>query len=179
MHIRPADRGDIAPLAALITRSARALCARDYSAAQIEAALDGAWGVDRQLIADQTYFVVHQGDRLVGGGGWGRRATLFGADTYADRAPQILDPQLDAAKIRAFFVDPEFTGSGVGEMLLQTCEAAAERQGFARFELMATLTGARFYGRHGYAPAPVQPVDLGGGVMIDFIPMQKSAPASP
>jgi len=41
-------------------------------------------------------------------GGWSKRQTLFGGDQYAGREDSLLDPARDAAKIRAFFVHPNW-----------------------------------------------------------------------
>jgi len=130
--LRPATLSDLAALEALIALSARTLGARDYSSAQIEGALRGAFGVDTQLIRDGTYFVVQYGDQLVGCGGWSRRRTLFGGDARPDRDASELDPRQDAAKIRAFFVHPDFARRGIGESILQWCEQEALAQGFTR-----------------------------------------------
>ncbi len=106
LTLRKAALADIPALNALIARSARGLSTGDYRAAQIEGALRGAFGVDTQLLADETYFVVEDGGRIVGCGGWSFRSTLFGGDARAGRDSSTLDPATQAAKIRAFFVDP-------------------------------------------------------------------------
>src|SRR5579871_4622622 len=114
--LRPAVPGDIPALSALIERSVRGLQKSDYSADQIEAALETVFGVDSQLIADKTYFVVtppNHPERIVGCGGWSRRRTLFGGDRWAQREDSLLDPRRDAAKIRAFFVDPDWSRRGI------------------------------------------------------------------
>ncbi len=49
-------------------------------------------GLDSQLIADGTYFVVEDDGALAGCGGWSRRATLFGGDHSAGRDAALLDP---------------------------------------------------------------------------------------
>ena len=76
--LRLATLDDAAPLEILIAESARKVCGRDYSAAQVEGALRGAFGVDTQLLRDGTYYAVEHGDQLVACGGWSRRRTLFG-----------------------------------------------------------------------------------------------------
>jgi GNAT superfamily N-acetyltransferase len=178
-RLRPARREDVAAIEELIRRSARALCAGDYSAEQIDGALRGAFGVDTQLIDDGTYFVVEEGGRLVACGGWSFRGTLFGGDAKEGRDRSRLDPRRDAAKIRAFFVDPEQARKGLGRRLLEHCEAAARAEGFTRFELMATRAGARLYRRFGYVEGEALDHDLGGGLTIDFVPMTKdSRPAA-
>jgi hypothetical protein len=113
--LRTATLSDRPELEALIARSIRQLGAADYSTEQIEAALKGAFGVDTQLIADGTYFVAEAQGRVVGCGGWSHRRTLFGGDAHARRDAGELDPAQDAARIRAFFVDPQaarLRGSG-------------------------------------------------------------------
>ena len=60
--MRTAD--DIPALTALIDASVRGLQAGDYSAAQIDGALRAVYGVDTQLIADGTYFVVETAARI-------------------------------------------------------------------------------------------------------------------
>ena len=174
--LRYATLSDLAELETLIALSARALGANDYSVTQIDGALRAAFGVDTQLIRDRTYFVVENGDRLVGCGGWGRRRTLFGGDARSDRDATELDPRHDAAKIRAFFVHPGFKRRGVGTAILDRCERDAIAHGFTRFELMATLPGVRLYAARGYvAGDPIQ-WPLGDGLTIDFVPMTKRAP---
>jgi GNAT superfamily N-acetyltransferase len=174
--LRAATLSDLGALEALIALSARTLGTHDYSPAQIEGALRGAFGVDTQLIRDGTYFVVQHGDQLVGCGGWSRRRTLFGGDARPDRDAGELDPRLDAAKIRAFFVHPDFARCGIGKSILEWCEQEATAQGFTRFELMATLPGIRFYAAHGYVGGEPIQWPLGAGLTIDFLPMAKRMP---
>ena len=171
--IRPAIVSDIAALERLIADSSRVLSRDDYSVEQIEAALGSAWGVDTQLITDGTYFVVECGDEIVACGGWSRRRTLFGSDGRKDREPDLLDPARDAAKIRAFFVHPEWARKGIGRALLERCEREAKAAGFRSSELMATLPGRRLYEACGYrAGEPIQ-YPLQGELTIEFVPMRK------
>lgn len=172
-HLRGATAADAAQIQALIARSIRALGARDYSAAQIEGALAGAFGLDSQLIADGTYFVVESEGRLIGCGGWSYRRTLFGGDARSGRDAGRLDPRTDAAKIRAFFVDPQAARQGVGSALLERCESEARRQGFRRAEMMATLPGLKLYAARGYLPAARVQHPLASGLTIEFVPMSK------
>ena len=174
-RLRNATAEDQSTLADLIARSARELSADDYSQQQIEEALCGAFGVDTQLIRDGTYFVVETEGQIVGCGGWSLRRTLFGGDTHAQRDAAELDPHQDAAKIRAFFVDPAHARKGIGKAILEHCEAEARSRGFSRFELMATLPGVRLYQAYGYVPGPPFQHPLGSGLTIEFVPMSKAA----
>ena len=101
-RIRTALPEDTGSLAQLIELSVRALQTKDYSPAQMAGALDAVFGVDSQLIADKTYFVVESETvHLTACGGWSKRKTLFGGDQAAGREPELLNPATDAAKIRA------------------------------------------------------------------------------
>lgn len=173
-EIRPAHLEDKPALEALIARSARELSTADYTPVQIEGALRGAFGVDTQLIRDGTYFVAESQGKLVGCGGWSRRRTLFGSDARAQRDASELDPRVDAAKIRAFFVDPDCARQGIGRALLDRCESEARARGFKRFELMGTLPGVRLYRAYGYVPSPTTEYEVAPGVMIQFVPMSKA-----
>ena len=176
-HLRQATADDSEEIRELIGRSIRALGAGDYSSEQIEGALRGAFGLDSQLIADGTYFVVESQGRLIGCGGWSYRRTLFGGDARTGRDAGALDPATDAAKIRAFFVDPEASRRGIGSALLDHCEAEARRYGFRRAEMMATLPGKRLYEARGYVPGTTVHYPVGPGLAIDFVPMSKSLTA--
>ncbi len=176
-RLRTATLGDEPALRVLIARSIRELGAADYAPAQIEAALREAFGVDTTLIRDGTYFVAATAaGQLVGCGGWSWRRTLFGNDARAGRDESPLDPKTDAAKIRAFFVDPAHARQGIGRAVLNRCEAEAVRAGFSRFEMMATLPGVRLYENCGYVAGAATDYPLGGGLSIRFVPMSKRAP---
>jgi GNAT superfamily N-acetyltransferase len=171
--LRKATTADIPALDVLIARSARGLSTGDYTHEQIEGALRGAFGVDSQLLADETYFVVEDLGEMVGCGGWSFRSTLFGGDARAGRDSSILDPKTQPAKIRAFFVDPSHARRGIGSLLLDHCENQARACGYREVELMATLPGARLYMARGYAPGARVHFDVGSGESIEFIPMRK------
>ncbi|HEY6641376.1 GNAT family N-acetyltransferase [Povalibacter sp.] len=173
IHIRPATLTEKPELEALIARSARELSKNDYTSEQIEGALRGAFGVDTQLINDGTYFVAEENGCIVGCGGWSRRKTLFGGDARVDREAGDLDPQVDAAKIRAFFIDPAHARRGIGRSILDACEKAARAYGFNRFEMMATLPGVRLYQMCGYVALEHVNHPLEPGLSIPFVRMGK------
>ena len=87
---------------------------------------------------------------MVGCGGWSYRAELFGRDSEPSRIADPIDPTNGAARIRAFFVKPNFARKGVGSMIVRRCEREALRHGFRRLELVPTLPGKRFYEQHGF-----------------------------
>ena len=170
---------DVPALGPLIAASARELSRDDYTPEQVEAALGGAFGTDTQLIRDGTYFVVEVDGALAGCGGWSRRRTLFGSDARSDRDAAELDPARDAAKIRAFFIHPNFARRGLGTLILEHCEHDAMAYGFKRFELMGTLPGVRLYAARGYQAGERIEWPLGDGLAIPFVPMSKNAGPPP
>lgn len=177
--IRKASANDLVALTNLIALSARGLSAQVYTAAQIEAALRGTYGVDSQLIKDGTYFVVENDGKIAGCGGWSRRRTICGGDSYGGRDDTELDPAVDAAKIRAFFIHPEYARQGIGKSILERCEAEAIAHGFARFELMATLPGVPFYTAFGYERGTPVTQKLDDEISIEFVPMYKIDQGAP
>jgi GNAT superfamily N-acetyltransferase len=172
--LRLATRADVPALQALIANSARTLGAAYYATEQIEGALRGAFGVDTQLIDDGTYHVIEAEGRIVACGGWSRRKTLFGGDARADREPELLDPEVDAARVRAYFVDPTYARRGLGRAILARCEAEACGEGFMRLALMATLPGVRLYEANGWTAEPPIEHPVGDDVTITFVPMSKA-----
>ena len=187
ISIRLAGERDVPKLARLIELSVRGLQAGDYSLAQLERALAVVYGVDTQLIADGTYFVAEadeigasgdwvtgRSDVIVGCGGWSRRRTLYGGDQFAGREDSVLDPKTEAAKIRAFFVHPEWARRGIGGMILEACEKAAIAEGFRRLEMGATLTGVPFYRAKGYVELERVEAPLGDGLTLPIVRMGKT-----
>ena len=177
--LRKATTEDVPRLRELIEASVRGLQARDYTPAQIAGALQSVYGVDTQLIADGTYFAVVLAEPgasaplIVACGGWSKRKTLYGGDQYAQREDSLLDPARDAAKIRAFFVHPQWARRGIGTLILEACENAARAAGFTRLEMGATLSGVAFYRAKGYAALENLQVPLSNGGMLPIVRMTK------
>jgi len=141
---------DIPAITALMERAIGALQAGFLTPEQV-AASRLSMGLDTQLIEDGTYFVLEDGSRLAGCGGWSFRATLYGGNhSVSLRDGSTLDPTRDAARIRAMYTDPDFTRRGIGRMILAICEDAARFAGFTRAEMMATLAGEPLYRACGY-----------------------------
>jgi GNAT superfamily N-acetyltransferase len=180
-QIRLAVAAEIPVLRSLIQASVRGLQAADYSPQQLESALETVYGVDSQLIEDGTYFAVEHrpsgggSQRLVmvGCGGWSKRKTLYGGDVWRGREDTLLDPQTDSARIRAFFVHPEWARRGIGTIILDACESAAAAAGFRRLEMGATLTGVPFYAAMGYQALENLEVPLTGGLSLPIVRMAK------
>ena len=180
IRIRRARMEEIPALRELIEKSVRGLQAEDYTPAQIEGALATVFGVDTQLIEDGTYLVAEAspaggGETVYAGcGGWSKRKTLYGSDHWTGREDALLDPANDAAKIRAFFIHPDWARRGVGSQLLHACEEAAKAAGFRRFEMGATLTGVPMYAARGYMEREKIEVPLPNGLSLTVVRMSKT-----
>lgn len=182
-HFRQAVAGDIPRLQVLIDISVRTLQAGDYSPSQVEGALGSHLGVDTTLIEDGTYFVLEHACAvrdapLVASGGWSRRKTLCGGDCGTGRDDALLDPKTEPAKIRAFYVHPDWARKGIGTAILERCEEAARAEGFTRFEMGATLTGVPLYLRCGYAARERRELPLANGGSLPIVRMVKGDVAS-
>ena len=177
-RIRRATLEDRAALERLIAESARGLSRGDYTGEQVEAAIASVFGVDTDLIHDGTYHVAEAGDEPIGCGGWSKRRTLFGGDRYGARDSGYLDPRTEPAKIRAFFVRPDWARRGVAGAILETCEREAQAEGFRSLELMATLPGVRLYAARGYVAGEQVEYEIAEGIKIEFVPMKKALSGS-
>ena len=149
LRLRLALADDMPVLSALMDRAIGELL-RDFLPPEGVAASYEIMGLDTQLIADGTYFVVEDAGEIAGCGGWSRRATLFGGDNAAGRDAALLDPKTDAARVRAMYTHPDHTRKGVGRVILEACEAAARAEGFSRVEMAATMGGVPLYRACGY-----------------------------
>jgi N-acetylglutamate synthase-like GNAT family acetyltransferase len=171
--LRLAHENDVPALAELIPLSVRALQAAYYSTAQMDAALGPAFGVDRQLIRDGTYFVAERDGTIVGCGGWSRRQSLCGGDSHRTVEDGLLDPQRDAARVRAFFVHPAWARRGIGGSLLNACELAIIEAGFRMVDLVATLAGEPLYASFGYEVVERYETPLANGLGLPVVRMTK------
>jgi GNAT superfamily N-acetyltransferase len=174
--LRLATEDDIPALRELIPRSARALSVGYYTERQVDSMIRHAIGVDTQLIADGTYYaaVTEANGHIVGCGGWSKRQTLYGGDQMKEAADPLLDPAVDAARIRAFFVDPDHARQGIGRRIIEACETAARQAGFTRMELGATLPGEPLYAAMGYAVTDRFDIALPDGEQLPCAHMAKT-----
>ncbi len=152
----------------LVEASVRGLQAEDYSPEEIDASLRTVFTTDSQLIADGTYFLAYsESGELAGCGGWSKRKTLYGGDDQVEKIEmELLNPETDAAKVRAIFVHPRFARIGLGSLILQAAEDAARAAGFQRFEMGSTLTGLKLYTLKGYREVERVLVPVGDGENI-------------
>ncbi|HUR54231.1 MAG TPA: GNAT family N-acetyltransferase [Gemmataceae bacterium] len=191
--IRPARPDDVPALEELIPLSTRELMAAYHTPEQMDAALGvdrtsgggtvhahrtaPVFGVDRQLIADGTYFLAEVGGRVMGCGGWSRRKAVFGGDRDRPGEDGTIDPARDPARIRAFFVHPDFARRGIGRALLKASEEAIRAAGFRDIVMVATLAGEPLYAAMGYAVQERYEVPLSNGLTLPVVRMGKKLDA--
>ena len=171
--LRRACDTDVPALEKLIALSVHGLQSAYYSEAQMDGALGSVFGVDRQLIHDKTYFVIESQGELIGCGGWSKRKTLFGSDHQTGRDDAELDPAREPARIRAFFVHPDWARRGIGHAILEVCEKAIREAGFSSIELAATLPGEPFYAAFKYSALERYDVPLTNGLSLPVVRMRK------
>jgi len=172
LTLRLALEADLPALSALMNAAIGQLQSPFLTPEQVAASYS-VMGLDTQLVADRTYFVVEAAGHIAGCGGWSRRATLFGGDHSANRDAAVLDPARDAARVRAMYTRPGFARRGVGRMILGACEAAAAAEGFRSCELAATLSGEPLYLACGYTQIERFMADTPGGVAVPLVRMGK------
>lgn len=172
--IRLATISDIPKLEELIRAAVSGLSTEHYSPKQIQSGLTYVFGVDTQLIVDGTYFVAELDQQLVGSGGWSKRRTLFGGDqAKSGTADPLLNAATEAARIRAFYVNPNWSRQGIATRILKACEDAARAAGFSRIELVATLPGEPLYSARGYLKGEAMMIATANGESLPAFRMSK------
>lgn len=172
LTLRLASTKDISAIKQLMHLSISELQKGYLTEAQIAASFTGM-GLDTQLIDDKTYFCVMEDLKLVGCGGWSRRATLYGGNHSAGRDAALLDPSKDRARIRAMYTHPAHTRRGIGKLIIEAGEAAAKAEGFKTLEMAATMAGVPFYEKCGYF-IESEWLDSNGDVPVPLCTMVKS-----
>ena len=168
---RLATAADLPALGLLVEAAMARLMSGHLSPAEIESSR-AIMGVDSQLVADGTYYVVESEGRLAGGGGWSRRVTMYGGDASPGRDARLLDPAREPMRVRAMFTAPDFARRGVGRLVLGLCEDAARAEGFRRAQLVATMPGLPLYEACGFRVTE-RFTDATGGAPVPLARMEK------
>jgi GNAT superfamily N-acetyltransferase len=149
LTIRFATAADLSVLRAIMA-VAIAENLKPFLPPELIRASEKVMGLDTTLVEDGTYWIVHADGEPAGCGGWSRRNTLYGGDHTGGRNAALLDPAVDAARVRAMYTHPSFLRQGIGRLILENCEAAARKEGFNRLQLAATLAGEPLYRAYGF-----------------------------
>jgi len=175
IEFRLAEEGDVSLLEALISRSVYTLQAKFYSQAQMEGAVGTIFAVDTQLIRDRTYFVAECDGKIIGCGGWSKRKTLYGGDKAKESAEDaLIDSETEPARVRAFFVDPDYARRGIGSEIVRRCESALVASGFSQAFIIATLPGEKLFGSLGYKVVKRSAINLLNHETLAVVEMAKT-----
>jgi GNAT superfamily N-acetyltransferase len=173
--LRLATLDDVPAIQALMRESVEGLSAAYYTLTQSADAARYLTIPDPDIIQDGTYYVVEDAARLVGCGGWSRRRKLFTGSTGEELlSADFLDPAIEPARIRAFFVAPTHARRGIARSIYAECESAARRLGFRSFELMATLPGVPLYSSLGFQSEAKVDIVLPNNNLLPGVRMRKS-----
>lgn len=106
-------------------------------------------------------------------GGWSMRGTVYGGDQHKELEDPLLDPKTDAARIRAFFVHPDYARRGIGRQIMEIFEIKAKEHGFSSIELGATLPGIPLYKAMGFLEIKNIVEPLSDGEKLELVSMRK------
>jgi GNAT superfamily N-acetyltransferase len=173
VRLRRAMESDIPEIERVMRESISGISQRTYDAAQVASSLRFVAHLDRELVSDQTYFVVEEEGEIVACGGWSARSRLYAGSGSSAGDARKLDPATEAARVRAMFVVPKLARRGIGRMILDACEDEARRAGFRRAELMAMLSGHAMYLASGYRDVEEVDAKLEDGTPFPLIRMEK------
>jgi GNAT superfamily N-acetyltransferase len=172
-RLRVATPGDAEAVETLMKESTAAMFPLFYDEAQTASAVEHVAHADPMLLEDGTYYVVEAGGELIACGGWSRRDRLYTGSGDADGDARLLDPQTEAARVRAMFVRSDWTRRGLGRRILEECEFAARGEGFRELTLAATLPGVPLYRAYGFRPFREADVTMPDGVALGCVWMDK------
>src|SRR5262245_17177065 len=157
-RIRRAGPHDAPAVRRLIAKSLLGGQGREVGHSErLEVALNRVVGPDWEPFAKGTYFVVEQENRVLGIGGYVPAGRPY-----------------DTARMRHFYVDPEFARQGVGSWLLAVAEGRALTEGFRSADTVAVLEGEAFFGANGYVPVDHTAATLPGGWLSRGVRMRKN-----
>jgi len=171
--LRVATLADADRIEALMKESAAAIFPRWYGEREAASAIEHVAVADPMLLEDGTYFVLEAGGEIVACGGWSRRDRLYTGSGDAGDDARLLDPATEPARVRAMFVRDDWTRRGLGRRIIDACEEAAQREGFSRMALSATLPGVPLYQACGFEPLEEVDTVLVDGARLTCVSMEK------
>src|SRR5215203_3018443 len=130
--LRIANPEDAPLLEVLMKQSAAGLFPAFYNEAEVESGVRFVAHIDPQLLSDGTYFILESDGEMVACVGWSRGARPYAGSGASADDDRVLDPDTEAANIRAMFVRPDWTRRGLGRRILEASESAADAEGYRR-----------------------------------------------
>ncbi len=166
LTLRLATPADMAAVDALLARSYPALLKADYPPSVLVTAVPIIARARPELLASGRYFVVMEGARAVGAGGYSLAAP-------GSRGGPEGAAEAGLAHIRHVATDPEQTRRGIGRALMQRVFSAAAAEGVARFDCLSTRTAVPFYAAMGFRALGEVQIPLAAGVAFPAVRMQR------
>ena len=164
--LRLARAEDQAAVDDLLQRSYPALLRADYSADVMQTIVPLIARARPELLASGRYFLMLDGDRAVGAGGYSLAAPGPRGGAVGENEPGL-------AHIRHVATDPALVRQGIGRRLMAAVFSAAEADGAIRFECLSTLAAVPFYAAMGFvAIGPVE-LTLAPGMGFPAIQMRR------
>ena len=172
--MRLATPDDAEPIEAMMKDSIREIFPRFYAPEQVEPCVRYIGHLDTMLVDDGTYYVEEDDTGLIACGGWSRRYKLYAGSGSGGDDDRLLNPEIEAARVRAMFVRGDRLRRGLGTRILETCEAAAKAEGFRQLVLMATLPGLQLYSAWGFELIEDVDIPLEDGTLVAGARMERA-----
>lgn len=153
---RPFEVADFAGFQRLQIEATNRLSAGHYSVDQLLAEEEAVRnpGYLNELLAINLTLAV-RGHEIVGSAGWNQH-------------------DAETARVRKVFVHPSHAGQGVGGRLLIQVESEFLNLGFRRVICRASMNAISFYEKNGFSKIEQNSMDLGNGITIPVMMMQKA-----
>ena len=160
---RPATQADLAGVDALLGRSYPGLLKDAYPPSILVTAIPLISKAQPRLLASGTYFVVIDGEEIVGAGGW-TRAMPGGAGPGRTGVGNIRHVATDHSRVRR----------GIGRKLMTRVLSSAREAGIRRMECLSTLMAEPFYAACGFETVGPITLNLRAGIDFPAIHMQRT-----
>jgi len=169
--IRDAEPGDEVVIADVHAASVRGLAVDDYDDRQVASWSDSE-PEDFSLPADGEVPVVvaEATDASESGAGGTDAEAADPGETVAGFGAV----DLESGEVRAVYVHPDHAGAGVGSAILGELEDRARAEGLTDLHLTASLNAVPFYERHGWTSTGPTEYEVGDGVELEAVEMEKS-----
>ncbi len=152
--VRTSTLADLGRIDALLGRSYPVLLKDAYPPSLLVTAIPLISKAQPRLVASGTYFLVEEGARALGAGGWTKAAPGEGQAT-----PSV-------GHIRHVVTDHTQVRRGIGRALMDHIFADARAAGMVRLECLSTLMAVPFYAACGFKERGPVSISLRPG--IDF-----------
>lgn len=157
LTLRTAETSDLDALDRLFGQSYPVLLKPDYPPSVLVTAVPLISKAQPGLIASRSFFVVCDGDEIVGAGGW----TM--------QAPGGKPGSRGIGHIRHVVTDHQRTREGIGRKLLDYVITDAHASGMTQLHCQSTRTAVPFYAAMGFVPQGEIDIPLRPGITFPAV----------